>query len=574
MSAACQYDSERSLNNGTLKATRSYYDWDTYGGRLHTIQSGTTYNPTSMQNLTYQAYDNNGNILRLDNPYEKNLSGTQVTARTLYTYDDLNHLIETEMLHLTLPTQYYLQGYGYDDLGRLETKGGTSLTYSEPNGKLHAVSAAGSITYQYDANGNMTVRNTGVPSTSFAFSYDSENRLSMATSSNTTVRFVYDGDGSRVLTTQTVLATITTTAMIGGIYEWVSSSNWTKYYFAGSERIALMKYSNNMYYLFSDHLGSTVVTRYPTGTIYRNGYYPFGEERYTSSYTPYQFTGQRKEAAIGLYDYHARFYDPSIGRFVQADTIVPGPGSPQSWDRYAYVNNNPVRYSDPSGHVIAKGCSDPISCGDGGEKIMPWSKNQSINYPSVNMRGILLQGPVGDNLGIQAQNGYTGFSSSGESNNPAIAGYTALPGFIDDQLIAARDMTNIRELELFGLGNNIEVEGSVFYELLDYGWRIKGIQIQNNTFESLTINKVFLDTYYILNPDRLVTTEKLYPYQMTTMVKSNLNLVQPFSQSYFIPMDSQRINNFTYAKISIWVNTASRRIGTITTSFTVNPNIH
>lgn len=369
MSAACQYDSERSLNKGTLKATRSYYNWDTFGGRLHTIQSGTTGSPTSMQNLTYQAYDNNGNILRLDNPYEKNLSGTQVTARTLYTYDDLNRLIETEMLHLTLSTQYYLQGYGYDDLGRLETKGASTLTYNEPNGKLHAVSAAGSISYQYDANGNMTARNTGVPTTSFVFSYDSENRLSMATSSNTTVSFVYDGDGSRVLDIQTVASHTTTTARIGNIYEWISSSNWKKYYFAGSERIAFMKYSNLMYYLFSDHLGSTVVTRYQLGNVYRNGYYPFGEDRYTTTYTPYQFTGQRKEAAIGLYDYHARFYDPAIGRFVSPDTIVPGPGSPQSWDRYAYVNNNPVRYSDPSGRWEFEGFpSDPY-----------WSK-EKITY--------------------------------------------------------------------------------------------------------------------------------------------------------------------------------------------------
>jgi RHS repeat-associated protein len=54
---------------------------------------------------------------------------------------------------------------------------------------------------------------------------------------------------------------------------------------------------------------------------------------------PYQFTVQRKEAVIGLYDYHARFFDPSLGRFVQADTIVPGPGSPQSWDRNGYDNS-------------------------------------------------------------------------------------------------------------------------------------------------------------------------------------------------------------------------------------------
>ena len=55
--------------------------------------------------------------------------------------------------------------------------------------------------------------------------------------------------------------------------------------------------------------------------------------------------------------YNARWYDPALGRFVQADTIIPQPGDPQSWDRYAYVENNPLRYTDPSGHY---GCEDEL----------------------------------------------------------------------------------------------------------------------------------------------------------------------------------------------------------------------
>ncbi|MCE7980175.1 MAG: hypothetical protein DYG89_03215 [Caldilinea sp. CFX5] len=61
-------------------------------------------------------------------------------------------------------------------------------------------------------------------------------------------------------------------------------------------------------------------------------------------------TGQREEAGLGLYYYGARWYDPALGRFIQPDTIVPNPGDVQSFDRYAYVNNNPLKYSDPSGH--------------------------------------------------------------------------------------------------------------------------------------------------------------------------------------------------------------------------------
>jgi hypothetical protein len=51
-----------------------------------------------------------------------------------------------------------------------------------------------------------------------------------------------------------------------------------------------------------------------------------------------------------LYWYNSRWYDPLIGRFIQADTIVLGPGNPQALNRYSYVLNNPLRYTDPTGH--------------------------------------------------------------------------------------------------------------------------------------------------------------------------------------------------------------------------------
>ena len=60
-------------------------------------------------------------------------------------------------------------------------------------------------------------------------------------------------------------------------------------------------------------------------------------------------------AEVGLYDYGARWYDSVSAHFVQADTIVPAPGNPMAWDRYAYVLNNPVRYTDPSGHYFCEG---------------------------------------------------------------------------------------------------------------------------------------------------------------------------------------------------------------------------
>jgi RHS repeat-associated protein len=66
--------------------------------------------------------------------------------------------------------------------------------------------------------------------------------------------------------------------------------------------------------------------------------------------TDRRYTGQRWEGSVGFYDYGARSYDPALGRFLQADSIVPNPANPQSLNRYAYVLNNPLKYTDPSGH--------------------------------------------------------------------------------------------------------------------------------------------------------------------------------------------------------------------------------
>jgi hypothetical protein len=55
---------------------------------------------------------------------------------------------------------------------------------------------------------------------------------------------------------------------------------------------------------------------------------------------------------VGLLYYQARFYVPGIGRFASADTLVPNPANPQGWNRYSYVNNQPLVYNDPTGHWL------------------------------------------------------------------------------------------------------------------------------------------------------------------------------------------------------------------------------
>ena len=133
-----------------------------------------------------------------------------------------------------------------------------------------------------------------------------------------------------------------------------AGQTWKVYYYVGGQRVA-MRANGTLYFLLGDHLGSTAITANGSGGW--NGevrYRAWGETRYASSGTPttFRFTGQRsEEAGLGsLYDYGARFYSPVIGRFISPDTLVPDPADPQDFNRYSYARNNPLKYTDPTGH--------------------------------------------------------------------------------------------------------------------------------------------------------------------------------------------------------------------------------
>jgi RHS repeat-associated protein len=118
------------------------------------------------------------------------------------------------------------------------------------------------------------------------------------------------------------------------------------------QRVAF-RVGSTLYYVLGDHLGSTSLTTDTYGILVSElRYKPWGETRYTNGTTAtnYRYTGQREESSFGLYFYNARWYDSALGRFAQADTIIPGAGNSQAWDRYAYGFNNPLSYSDVSGH--------------------------------------------------------------------------------------------------------------------------------------------------------------------------------------------------------------------------------
>ncbi|MFT3890486.1 MAG: RHS repeat-associated core domain-containing protein [Anaerolineales bacterium] len=167
--------------------------------------------------------------------------------------------------------------------------------------------------------------------------------------------FTYDGDGKRVKSVMTTNIATTTTYFVGAYYE-VANGVVTKYYYAGSQRIA-MRNNSDLKFLVGDHLGSTSLTTGANGTVVSElRYKAWGEVRSESGSTPtkYTYTGQYSYTSdFGLMFYNARWVDVSLGRFAQADTIVPD--GIQGYDRYAYSSNNPVKYTDPTGHCAVDG---------------------------------------------------------------------------------------------------------------------------------------------------------------------------------------------------------------------------
>ncbi len=87
--------------------------------------------------------------------------------------------------------------------------------------------------------------------------------------------------------------------------------------------------------------------------VQRVEYTPFGKERFVLNGRLEQgpkFTDQPNDIEDGLYFYQSRYYDPVLGRFIQPDTTVSNIHTPQSLNAYSYVQNNPLRYTDPTGH--------------------------------------------------------------------------------------------------------------------------------------------------------------------------------------------------------------------------------
>jgi len=202
----------------------------------------------------------------------------------------------------------------------------------------------GGITYSYNNDGCLA--NDG----KWHYSYDIDNRLiSAAPASGVgySVLFDYDGDHRQIRKTYGFTKTKFVYSGSQLLEEWddVANTLIRRYVYAhgSDDPVLLLNADGVVTYLHQNHIGSIIAqsdgTTGNATNIYR--YSSFGEPSSLGG-TTFGYTGQRYDSETGLYHYKARYYAPSIGRFLQTDPV---------WDLslYAYVHNDPMDRTDPDG---------------------------------------------------------------------------------------------------------------------------------------------------------------------------------------------------------------------------------
>jgi len=225
--------------------------------------------------------------------------------------------------------------------------------------------------YAYDLGGNMTNdgQNTIV--------YDGENRAVSATvTGSSSGTYTYDGNSLRVQKVSVVSGTTITTAyIISGskvIAEYdngaLPAAPTREYVYAGTALLAKIDTSGTKYY-HQDHLSNRLVTDSSGNTVTQIGHFPFGESWYNASNDKLVFTSYERDAESGNDYAKARYYISRLARFSSPDPVTGNPLNPQSWNRYTYVQNDPINLSDPQGKYCQweDGTSDdPPEQGGGG----------------------------------------------------------------------------------------------------------------------------------------------------------------------------------------------------------------
>jgi len=339
-----QHITQQTSGNGVV-TTRGF---DVATGRLLTVDAGAG---NAVQNLSY-TYDSLGNLLtRVDS--NENLSES-------VTYDVLNRMTSATIASNIAP----VKSFTFDAIGNLKTKSDVgSYTYPTPGSSHpHAVSSISggviSTTFTYDPNGNELTGNGR------ATTWTSYNKSASITQGSSTISFLDDPEHQRF---QQVTAQGTTLYFDGlGAHEELvmgSSWKWNDFLTVGNvmvgERSSIAGTATTIYF-HTDHLGSiSVITDHSGNVLERLSYDAWGKRRFANgaddpsgsitSQTTRGFTNQEELSVAGLVHLNGRIYDPMLGRMTSADPTVPDPLNAQAWNRYSYVGNDPLTFTDPTG---------------------------------------------------------------------------------------------------------------------------------------------------------------------------------------------------------------------------------
>jgi len=316
--------------------------------RSAVLRTLTTPNPTISKTYGYD-YDPSGNrtVEAIDN------------AVTTATYDNMNRLL-SQAPGSKLPVAGTLdesaavtiQGQPVPRAGDNSFAGSVQVAPgSNPPLQVVATDTAGNVrTNTYSLTVSGLTRAFAYDPNGKTYEWDAENRLiTVKQGANTLASFTYDGNGRRATKSA---GGVTTTYVYDGdnfLEERPSVGSTKRYmYGPGIDRPLARVVTGVTTYNVADHLGSLIRTTDTSGnpTLTRS-YDPWGNLNATSAtVSGYAFTGREWDPETNLYNYRARYYDPTVGRFLSEDPIA---SSGYQAALYAYVDNRPVTLTDPLG---------------------------------------------------------------------------------------------------------------------------------------------------------------------------------------------------------------------------------
>ncbi len=356
------YDTLNRLTGLTdFKASRLTFSYDALGRRTSLSRPNsviTNYQYDSLSRLlsvlhqigsstidgASYTYDAVGNRTVKTNLLQNLPAGDAPTSN--YAYDAIYQL--TQAAQLGTPKE----SYTYDKVGnRLSSLGVASYSYNASN-ELTAKGPNASFTY--DANGN-TLSKTDIAGTT-TYTWDFENRLTSVTlPTGVVVNFQYDPFGRR-----TLRSSPTTTRLFvydgDNVLERLNGTGAVVVRFTmglGIDEPLVMYRDGQTDFYEADGLGSVTSMSDPTGALANSYEYDsFGRMLGLSETVrnPLRYTAREHDAEAGLYYYRARYYDPSVGRFLSEDPVGLAGGN----NFYQYAGNRPTNFTDPSGQSASQ----------------------------------------------------------------------------------------------------------------------------------------------------------------------------------------------------------------------------